>query len=312
MSYRKIFWGVVLVLIGILFILKNTGAIYFNWHTVWNLWPVLLILWGIAMIPVKDWIKVTLSIATVIITFFAVQQYGDNSKWNWHFKWDEDDEVVKIDRDDDESDALMNVTQTLTEDYDSTFPFAKLNLNIGVGQFEIRDTTSKLLVLDRSGSQGTYSMTTSEGDSTKTIDVSLNKAEFKGEIKNEVRMRLNPNPVWDLGLNIGAAEVDFDLSGFKTRNILIEGGASDIEVKIGKLLPESFVNIKAGAASITVKIPKEAGAQITNNTFMASKSFDGFKKIDSHLYQTPDFNTNPNKIKINMEAGMARIDVVRY
>lgn len=301
-----------LVLIGILFILKNTGAICFNWHTVWNLWPLLLILWGISLIPVKDWIKISLSVLTVIITFFAIQRYGDNSRWNWKFNWDDDKEIVKIDRDNSDSEDLMDVTQTLVEDYDSAFPYAKLNLNIGVGQFEIKDTTSKLLVLDRSGSQGTYSMTTDDQDSTRTINVSLNKAEFKGEIKNEVRMRLNPNPIWDLGLNIGAAEVDFDLSGFKTRNINIEGGASDIEVKIGDLLPESFVNIKAGAASITVKIPKEAGAQITNNTFMASKSFEGFKKIDNHLYQTSDFGTNPRKIKINMEAGMARIDVVRY
>lgn len=312
MSYRKIFWGVMLVLIGILFILKNTGAIFFTWHTVWNLWPVLLILWGISLIPVKDWIKISLSIATLIITFLVIQQYGDNSRWNWRFNWDNDRNIARIDKEDEDNDALTNVTQSLTEDYDAKFPYASLNLNIGVGQFEIRDTTSKLVVLDRTGSQGTYSMTTTERDSTKEINISLNKAEFKGEIKNEVRMKLNPNPIWDLGLNIGAAEVDFDLSAFKTRNIRIEGGASDIEVKIGDLLPESFVNIKAGAASITVRVPKEAGCQITNNTFMASKNFDGFKKVDNHLYQTPDYASNPRKIKINMEAGMARIDVVRY
>jgi hypothetical protein len=312
MSYRKIFWGVMLVLIGVLFILRNTGVIMLNWHTVWNLWPVLLILWGISLIPVKDWIKVVLSIATVIITFFAVQRYGDNSHWNWRFNWDDNKDVVRIDKDDEDSDVLENVTQTLTEDYDPAFPYAKLNLNIGVGQFTIRDTTSKLLVLDRTGSQGTYSMTATDSDSTKTIDVSLNKAEFKGEIKNDVRMKLNSAPIWDLSLNIGAAEVDFDLSGFKTRNIMIEGGASDIEVKIGDLLPESFVNIQAGAASITIKIPREAGCEITNNTFLASKNFDGFKKIDNHKYQTPDYAASLKKIKINMEAGMARIDVVRY
>lgn len=312
MSYRKIFWGVVLVLIGILFILKNTGVIFFNWHTILNLWPLLLILWGIALIPVRDWIKVTISIVTIVVAFFLVQQYGDNTRWNWRFDWDDNEDVVRIDKDHEDDDALENITQTLTEDYNPAFPYAKLDLNIGVGNFEIKDTTSKLLVLDRSGSQGTYSMTATELDSMKVINVSLNKAEFKGEIKNDVRMKLNPAPIWDLGLNIGAAEVDFDLSRFKTRNIKIEGGASDIDVKIGALLPESNVNIQAGAASITLRIPKDAGCQITNNTFMASKSFDGFKKINAHTYQTPGYAANPRKIKINMEAGMARIDVVRY
>lgn len=57
MSYRKIFWGVMLVLIGTLFILKNVGVIFFDWVTIWRLWPLILILWGISLIPVKDYLK---------------------------------------------------------------------------------------------------------------------------------------------------------------------------------------------------------------------------------------------------------------
>ncbi len=305
MSYRKIFWGVLLVLIGVLFILKNTGVLFFNWHTILNLWPVILILWGISLIPVKDWIKAVLSIVTVIITFFAVQQYGRNDNWNWHFNYNDDNDT-EVNKD--------AATQNLSEDMDSLVKYAALDLNIGVGEFSINDTTGsdQLVSLDRSGSQGRYSMTSSDSDSTRRIKLSLDKAEFKGEVKNKVKMKLNPYPIWDLELNVGAAEVDFDLSPFKTRKVKIQGGASDINVKLGDIYPDSDVDIEAGAASITVRIPKEAGCEITTNTFLASKNFSGFKKTDNQHYRTDGFASAAKKIHMNLQAGISSIDIIRY
>jgi hypothetical protein len=303
MSYRKIFWGVLLVFVGVLFILKNTGVLFFSWHTFWNLWPVILILWGVSLIPIKDWIKAVLSIATIIIAFIVVQQYGKNDDWNWHFKYNND-------KDKDQTEEP--VTQNLSEDMDSIVKYATLDLNIGVGDFTIKDTTAQLIDLDRTGSEGRYSMTSHDNDSMRVIKLSLDKAEFKGEVKNTVKMKLNTIPIWDLELNVGAAEVNFDLSKFKTRKVDIQGGASDIDVKLGDLYPESNVNIEAGAASITLRIPKEVGCEITNNTFLASKNFDGFKKISNHHYQTEGYANAVKKIHVNMEAGMASINVERY
>lgn len=302
MSYRKIFWGVLLVLIGVLFILKNTGVLVFSWHTFWNLWPVILILWGVSLIPIKDWIKVVLSLVTIIIAFIAVQRYGNNDNWNWHFNYNDKDKK-RIEE---------PITQNLSEDMDSIVKNATLVLNIGVGDFSISDTTGKLIEIDRTGSEGRYSMTSEDNDSMRVIKLSLDKAEFKGEVKNTVKMKLNTTPVWDLELNVGAAEVDFDLSPFKTRKVNLQGGASDIEVKLGDLYPESNVNIEAGAASIKLLVPKEAGCDITNNTFLASKNFEGFKKTSNHHYQTEGYAEAKTKIHINMEAGMASISVERY
>jgi len=195
---------------------------------------------------------------------------------------------------------------------DSVVKYAKLDLNIGVGNFSIRDTSSKLIEMDRTGSEGKYSMTSVDSDSTRNIKLVLDKAEFQGEVKNTVKMKLNVRPIWDMDLNVGAAEVDFDLTPYKTRKINIQGGASNIEVKLGSIYPESDVNISAGAASITLKVPSDAGCEITTNTFLASKNFKGFKKIDNHHYQTEGFSTAAKKIRISTEAGMASIDVERY
>ena len=306
MSYRKIFWGLLLVMIGVLFILKNTGVLFFSWHTMWQLWPVILILWGISLIPVKDWIKLVLSLLTVLVTFFAMQQYGPKDKHNWNFEWND-----RNNNDDEESVTTYN--KVMSEDFDSLTRFANLKLNIGVGNFKIKDTTNLLIEVKHDNDNANYSMTAKKEDSLSIIDLSLEKGEFNnGNIRNNVVMKLNPNPIWDLDLNVGAAEVDFDLSGFKTRNLKIQGGASDIELKLGAALPLTEVKLEAGAASITIRVPESAGCEIISNTFMASKDFSGFTKIGKQQYQTPNFVTSTNKIKIDLQAGVASVNVERY
>ena len=308
MSYRKIFWGLLLVIIGVLFILKNTGVLFFSWHTMWHLWPVILILWGISIIPVKDWIKLVLSLFTVVITFFAIQQYGPKDNHNWNFEWNDNK-----DRDNKDWDNATTYNNVMSEDFDSLTKYAELKLNIGVGKFEIKDSTSKLIEVKHDNDNANYSMTAKAEDSLTRIDLSLEKGEFNnGNVRNNVNMKLNPNPVWDMDLNVGAAEVNFDLSGFKTRNLKIQGGASDIDLKIGAALPLTDVKLEAGAASITLRVPESAGCEIISNTFMSSKDFKGFTKVANQKYQTPNFATSTNKIMINLQAGVASVNVVRY
>ena len=309
MSYRKIFWGLLLVLIGVLFILKNTGVLFFSWHSMWQLWPVILILWGISLIPVKDWIKLVLSLVTVVVTVVAVQTYGPKDNHNWNFEWND-----KNDRDNnDDQDNVKTYNNVMSENYDSLTKFAELKLNIGVGDFKIRDTTAKLIEVKHDNEKANYSMTAKVEDSLTKIDLSLEKGEFNnGNIRNNVQLKLNPNPIWDLDLNVGAASVDFDLSGFKTRNVKIQGGASELDLKLGAKLPLTDVKLEAGAASITIRVPESAGCEIISNTFMSSKNFKGFDKIGKQLYQTSNFASSANKIKINLQAGVASVDVIRY
>ena len=307
MSYHKIFWGLLLVIIGVLFILKNTGVLFFSWHTMWHLWPVILILWGISLIPVKDWIKLALSVGTVLITVLAVQIYAPKDDNNWEFEWNDNRHR------DNNQDEVTSYNNVMSENFDSLTKYAELKLNIGVGNFQIKDSTDKLIEVKHDNDKANYSMTAKAEDSLTRIELSLEKGDFdKGNVRNNVVMKLNPIPSWDLDLNVGAAEVDFDLSGFKTRNVKIQGGASDIVLKLGAILPLSDVKLEAGAASITVKIPESAGCEIVSNTFMSSKNFKGFNKIGKQLYQTPNYAASKNKIKIDLQAGVASVDVKRY
>lgn len=306
MSYKKIFWGVMLVIIGVLFILKNTGAIYFNWHTVWNLWPVVLILWGISILPVKDWIKLVSSLAIVLISFVAIQQFADNSS---RFRILNDKHDYQDERSYDSTDEKQQISET----FDPKTTKASLELKVGAGSFNISDTTLNLIDFEQFGDRIKYNMEVQKPDSvTSNIVLSLKESHFHNRIDNDVDIKLNANPEWDLKLQVGAANVDFDLSPFKVNKLVLEGGASDLEVTLGDKKELCDVKINAGAASITVKVPKTVGCEIVSNTVMASKNFEGFDKKEGNIYQTPGYDSSVKKIKINAEAGMASINVIRY
>jgi hypothetical protein len=60
MKFRNIFWGIILIFFGMLFTLENLHVLDFDWYNMWRLWPVIIILWGISILPVKDVIKIGL------------------------------------------------------------------------------------------------------------------------------------------------------------------------------------------------------------------------------------------------------------
>ena len=70
---------------------------------------------------------------------------------------------------------------------------------------------------------------------------------------NETRMRLNPGPVWDITVEMGAGETNFDLQNFKVRNLRFEGGAASFEAKIGSKVPVTDVMVETGVASVDRK-----------------------------------------------------------
>jgi hypothetical protein len=309
MSYKKIFWGVLLILIGVLFILKNLGIVYFNWWTIWNLWPLLLILWGVSIIPVSNGIKLILSGVAIVAAFMLVDK--DDHR-GFHFRFDNGVEFYD-DETRENSHYDWNDKQTLHATYENT-PNALLKLNAGAGHFMLRETTENHLALfEKEGNIGRYSMKTRTSGDIQVINFGLENDHIRigDNTTNRVRILLNPEPVWSLELNIGAAELDFDLSPFCVSNLDLNGGASDIDIKIGHACKETKIDVDAGVSSLILRIPKESGARLDVSAFLVGKSLDGFTK-EGGYYQTDNFEDADNKIFINIDTAISSFEINRY
>lgn len=151
-------------------------------------------------------------------------------------------------------------------------------------------------------------------DSVRTLSFKMNgKGSWNvGDGGNNVDLMLNTAPVWEIHVNMGAGEVDFDLSAFKVREFSFDGGAAALDVKLGSALPVTDVKVKTGIADVKINIPEGSGCRIRAKTGLSSKEFTGFVKKADGLFETANYGTSTHKIFINLDGGLSSFEVKRY
>jgi hypothetical protein len=297
MKKGNVFWGMLLLIIGAILILRNTGLLIFNIHSFIRLWPFIFIFWGIAVLPVKGFIKlILLGVMAIIAIFLLVQYPAEEYRW---FRW--------------HNDSGEEFQQHISESYDSTVKTAKLNLDAAAGKFYIKNKSGGLYEIDNEGGFGTYKAKTTIDGSAATIDIRQMDQHIRGgKFKNNVWLALNPEPVWDLNIEAGAAGLEMDVTTFRVERIDIKGGASSLELRLGDLSELTRLNIDAGASSIEVKIPQDSGCELHTSTVLSSRDIEGFDKIEGGLYRTSNYSSASNKVIIEVDAAVSSLEIRRF
>ncbi|MEI7500258.1 MAG: DUF5668 domain-containing protein [Bacteroidota bacterium] len=312
MKYRHVFWAFILIAIGILFMLNNFGVLEFGFRAIWSLWPLILILWGISILPIKDGIKIIALTGVLALTVIFFNRISEHSSW-MHFHNFQGFSNSDWTGDEDTTNTYNYQPQNLSVPFDSLTAKGELRLIAAAGNFTLQGVTSDFLSFNKTGDIGNYSLTTTSESGKKKINLSLEKSGIRHSVsENKVEIKLNEKPSWNLDFEIGAAEILMDLRDYKIDTTNINAGASSLDIKIGSKHPLTVMTFNAGASSIKVEIPKESGCQIKSESFMISKEFDGFTKKGDGIYQTANFTTGKNKIYLTIKTAISKIEIIRY
>jgi hypothetical protein len=312
MKKGEIFWGILLLTLGVLFLFRNLDIFNFSIGSLLRLWPLIFVFWGISLLPVKQGIKLLLVGITILlgILILSFAPHHDNQWFEWktdefYNDWNDEDEAYE--RDEEET----SKPQDFSELYDSVVTTAKLNLDAAAGKFYIKNPTAKLFELNNEGDADPYIINTTLNDSAAIIYVKHKNKVHSRDLKNSAWLALNPGPVWNLDINVGAAELDMDVTPYKIEQIDIDGGASKIDLKLGSGCKYTHVNIDAGASGITIRVPYESACELHTNTVLSARDIVGFNKISGGLYQTPNFTDSINQIIIEIDAAVSSLEVKR-
>jgi len=317
MRNNKLIPGIVLLLLGTVFLLRNYGYVDIHWSNIFHLWPIFIVIAGVNMIFANNKSPWAMGIKlAVIIGGFGLLFFGDfGNKFGF---WPKGNYEFDIDDDSDENGVVKREsTRFFEEPYNDSTKTARLNIHGGATSYKLSDTTTQLFSAETREFYGMYEFIPSKIDSSYVLDFRMKDNRFKnlnfGNNKsNRAIFKLNVKPEWELDINAGATDLDFDLTKFKIRTVHIDGGAASFKVKFGQPLDVTTVKVNTGASDVEIRIPLDAAASIDAHTGLSSDDFEGFVKIRDHRYETPGYANATNKFNIKINGGVSDFNVKRY
>jgi hypothetical protein len=346
MKNDRLIPGLILVLIGLVILFDNLGYIDFDWTDILNLWPVFLILVGVNLVfthtrsPLVTVVKIVVVLCAFLFVLGRYGEFGPKTGMHNHVFWrhydhdnnDKDDNDHDGDDNDNEGTVIVG-RDTASEKpvvnadgsrdfklaYSTNAKSAELNITGGASDYTLNDTTSQLFYANtKQDLGGKYEFWNHNDGSNYVINFQLKSDKHINlggdhDNSNKVILKLNPNPIWDINLEMGAVAMNFDLSKFKIERLKVDGLAGSFDIKLGEPLETTNIKLATGAASNDISIPKDAACRIESSTFLSSTNYEeqGFQKVDGG-WETPNYKSAKNKLNIHMDGLAGSFDIHRY
>lgn len=316
MNKEKLSWGLILLFVGTVLLLDNLDVIDFYWRSVFNMWPVVLIIIGVNLLVPKRGIGNAISVVVTIaaLAFLAFRgTYPPHDNW-WIF--DNNERKTERHMSPNDGKSRKKTSGVFTHAYDSTITVANLHIKGGAVEYEINGSTEELFHAEAKSSIGGHQLETTTSGSTANLTFSMQDSE-KGNWdmdgnENRAEIRLNRNPEWHISLNMGAGAADFDLTEYKVASLNFNGGAASFEAKLGMPLKETTIAAESGVASVEIEIPRASACKIIVKSGLSSKDFPGFTKQADGSYTTEGFDNASSRFVINLKGGLSSFTVNRY
>ena len=315
MKSKNLIAGLLILFVGVVALLSALNVFDFHWSIVMKLWPMMLIIFGITLLPLNDYLKGGLVLAALglgcVLYHVEAQRYNGNAITrfynnvrSWNFDSDDEDEA---------DDGEYPVDQHFSEPYEEV-GHASIDIDFGAGDLRLKAPCAELAKVDARSNFVKYSFRTEKSDENTAIFVA-GKGHSKNIGKrneNDIDISLCALPVWNFSLDMGAADAKLDFSPYKVSSINIDGGACDLDLMLGDSGCDTYVEINTGASDIDIKVPASVDCEINIESAITGKDFKGFERIERGLWRTPNFGQGNYKIVIDLSCAVSDITVDRY
>ena len=315
MKSKNFIAGILILFIGVVALLAALNVFDFHWSIVMRLWPLILIIIGISILPLNDYLKgalilVSLGIGCLLYHVEAKDYKGNPISRFFHNakSWSYDDDEEEAD-----DEEAFPFDQHFSEPY-SNMERASIDIDFGAGDIEMKAPCAELAKVDAASSFVKYSFRTEYGDDGASIFVTGkgHTDNLKGKSENDLNIALSDTPIWSINLDLGAADADLDFSPYKVSDLVIDGGACDLDLKLGDSGCDTKVEINTGASDLDIMVPTGVDCEVTIESAITGKDLIGFEKIERGLWRTPGFGQGDHKIVIDIDCAVSDISVERY
>ena len=296
---KYIFWGLLFIIMGTLWLLRASEVISFTGRNILSLWPLILIWIGIGILPLKDIYKIGLDVLFMAIGILLLLQSTRSCPIFRHTEFDIENNTV--------------ITGNVVRDADS-LDKAKLCFNAGATEIIFAQGDTALLDIVSANADHKANVTLTRKQNGNRAEVEVKVLPNPRQVRSgSYTVLLNPTPVWEMDIEVGATKNKIDLSTFKVEKLNFSSGASDVFLKIGDLYPNVDIEVNVGVTSMEIAIPSTMDCHIEKETGLSSVSFKGFKETEKGNYFSAAVGgESKGTINLEISSGVSNIKVSRY
>jgi hypothetical protein len=300
----SVFKGLFLILLGIVFFLNTYGILPWDfWVNVIDLWPLLLIVAGIALffnrrVPFSA-VLVVFLLALVGYSYFngGIHYYGNRAP------------IIEG----------TNGSMDLLVPSETGIKKSELDLNLGGSHVNLSgiktDSSQNSLLM------GTYQWTNrfnygkpefSHQRNGDTARIKFNSEKHPGAGNSNLDLKLSDQVEYDLDINAGAVSGTLDFSQLRIKNFDMNSGASDIELRFGDTGVYTKADLSAGASKVTLVVPENVGLKIHMSGITSGTNFAGDGLfLNNKEWISSNYDSANTKIEMNISVAAGKVNLER-
>lgn len=297
--------GVILIVIGVIFLLHTLDVIHLGfWEVIWNVWPVILIAIGIEKIfGATRTLRPLAYLSPVLILMvlaWAVIADSGRSAWSYHDDW---------------SSGSHSEIYVWSEEGSSSTKLLDLTVEKTRGRLVVRNGAAEGNLLDgRLRYWGRRPRVKSEEEES-TLAVRIedrDRGTDAGNGRDVWVLRLTGDVPIRMSIDGGAARMRLDFSALQLEDLTLDAGAVDVDLTFGSLAPVVVCAIECAAAALDITVPASAGVSIERQSIFSGFSARGLTLVErGSMLITPDFDEQPVQIKLDFRSDPSTLRIHR-
>jgi cell wall-active antibiotic response 4TMS protein YvqF len=300
---QGVFWPLLLIALGIVFLLSNFGVITgISWLAIASLWPLLLILIGLDIAFARRWPLPALAAEVLVIAAgLSLLAYSPNLSPGIFVFGDRD------------GPGVADVTVPRGNATELTF-----SLNGGANSYHVAGGATALVEAHSANPDLRVRVSGTTRANVRLDQVS--SGFLHPGSSGDVQIRLPSDLPMSVTVNVGASESDIDLSDVRLTDGRVNLGASSMRLVLPKATSGNVdIRMSGGASTITLVVPDGVDARIattggflslrSDNTRLGTGGATGGCIACGSTIETSGYSTATNRVTLTISAGASTIVV---
>jgi hypothetical protein len=301
---RGVFWPLLLIALGIVFLLANFGFIAgVSWLAILSLWPLLLILIGLDVAFGRRWPLAALAAEVLVIAAGLALVASSPSVGGGIFTFGNGG-----------GGGAPDVTLQRT----SAASLA-VTINGGAGRYHVSGGATDLVSAHSQNPDLRLRASERGGRADVRIDQTGTQGIFRGAGSTDIEVRIASDVPTSFNMNAGAGEFDIDLSDVRVTDARINTGASTTRLVLPKPAGDVPVRIGAGASTVVITVPDGIEAQVSTSGGLLTLRSDNSRLGEGggtggcvacgSSVQTSGYASAKDRVSVSISAGASSIVV---